>query len=176
MGRYASILPLLLIALLACRPPAALENNNLEESPLRWYDRAGRVRFQIPVDWEIEEQPTEEEGLSIHGGHSPDNRSFVLLVSLSQGDLLTEATILTLVQEKFFGGPGPIRVEEQKINNLTGQKAEFVGTLGQEPVRALAFATRWRGAVHLLITGSQEAVAEKNMPRLEKIMKSFSGV
>lgn len=169
---------LLFSALLFCAcpsPPTTLPLFETTPAPLRWYDRAGRVRFQLPEDWEIEEQPTDDPATTVYGGRSSDNACFLLLVSVEGGTILSDEALLTLAQEKFFDGPRPSQVEARRLNNLEGRRAELVGTLGGEPVRALVFATRWSGAAYLLLVGSREVVAAKNRPQLEQILGSFTG-
>ncbi len=175
-GLWLVLLAAVLGACPQAQPSSLSSLVSAEPAPLRWYDRAGKVRFQVPGDWEIEAQPTEDPGVLVLGGHSPDNSCFVLLVSLQGGEVLSEETLLGLAQEKFFAGPKPTRVEEgARLNNLQGRRAELVGTLSGEPIRALVFATKWAGAAYVFIVASREAAAEENLPRLQEIFSSFSG-
>lgn len=164
--------------LLGCpKPPPLVEELQASEpAPLQWYERAGRLRFQAPSDWELREERG-EQGVAVFAGKSPDNVCFVLLVSVPGGDLLDGEEVLSLAYQKLVTGPKPDDIERGVlINNLEGVRAQILGVMHGEPTRATAFATRWAGSGYLFVVGAKSAKAERYLPLLREMMATLTGV
>jgi hypothetical protein len=145
--------------------------------------RAEKIKFQRPDNWEIEEQPTSDANFTIFGGLSPDNKSFLLFVSLKNIDpeILRESDLVNLAKEKFFNNADPVKgPEKTQINNLSGTQAEFSGSVANSVVgafsknsqRAFLFAGHYQGTAFIFIVATEERSAEK---KTEELLRQMLG-
>jgi hypothetical protein len=166
------------LALLGCKTPpppitAFIDNT---PAPMQWYERAGRLRFQAPADWDIKEERA-EQGVSVFAGRSPDNACFVLLVSVPGGDILPTEDILALTYQKLLTAPKPDTPPEVlQVNNLEGLGRDIVGVLQGEPTQASAFAVRWAGGGYLFVVGAKSSKAGAYRELLRDILGTLTGV
>lgn len=163
---------ILSFGLCAC-PPGGGGVTSKPEAPAPFEDHlVESLRFQLPSDWDLQGQDTTDPDAKIYGGLSLNNQCFVLVLSIKNADLLPDSDLLKIAQEKLFS-QSPASVQPVTYRTLSGLRAEMLGQLGNNSIRAYVFVGHWQSAGYIFIVASKEIYFEANKELLEKIIGSL---